>query len=189
MLIFQSQLIRRRQNKCSKYRSAICMLKKLCGRDFNFFIVFDNKADASSNISHSIEQGLYKKGVLLFVIRYFSLFVCMLGMMTLLLLYFPTIFHLYVYAFFMLFCVEIFALSQWFLDMIILYVHSISISRFLMFIIYLLKLIISNIKMNLFIYLFLNFPFFVLLYKFYSFVVFTSSIFIYCSFIHITVYC
>ena len=75
MLRFQSQLIRRRQNKCSKYRSAICMLKKLCGRDFNFFIVFDNKADASSNISHSIEQGLYKKGVLLFVICFF--FICL----------------------------------------------------------------------------------------------------------------
>ena len=132
------------------------------------------------------------KRVFYYSLFVFSLFVCMLGMMTLLLLYFPTIFHFYVYAFFMLFCVEIFALSQWFLDTIILYVHSISISRFLMFIIYLLKLIVSNIKnikINLFIYLFLNFPFFDLLYKFHSFVVFTSSIFIYCSFVHITVYC
>ena len=96
------------------------------------------------------------KRVFYYSLFVFSLFVCMLGMMTLLLLYFPTIFHFYVYAFFMLFCVEIFALSQWFLDTIILYVHSISISRFLMFIIYLLKLIVSNIKMNLFIYFWIS---------------------------------
>ena len=111
MLIFQSQLIRRRQNKCSKYRSAICMLKKLCGRDFNFFIVFDNKADASSNISHSIEQGLYKKGVLLFVICFF--FICLhAGHDDTVIAMFSYYISFPCIRFFKLLCVEIFALSQ-----------------------------------------------------------------------------